>query len=75
MMLLFALLYLIGTADAWRSGATMISPQANTHWGTWGDTEFCPSGHYAYGFRLRVESDQGPYKDDTALNGIRLYCK
>ena len=60
MMLLFALLYLIGTADAWRSDyVTWISPHANTKWGTWGHREFCPTGYYAYGFKIKLEKGQG----------------
>jgi len=42
-------------------------------WGAWGDTEFCPEGTFAYGFRIKVEDSTA--KDDTALNGITLMCR
>ena len=44
-------------------------------WGTWNNTIDARKGYYACGASLRVESDQGSKKDDTAANGLKLkYC-
>ncbi|KAI4887795.1 hypothetical protein NFI96_024753 [Prochilodus magdalenae] len=41
-------------------------------WGTWGRKEMCPERSYAAGFSLKVEYPLSG--DDSALNGILLYC-
>ncbi|CAL4106261.1 unnamed protein product [Meganyctiphanes norvegica] len=43
------------------------------NWGAWGETEYCPEGAFAYAFRIKVEATAA--KDDTALNGIELFCR
>uniref|UniRef100_A0A8C5PBE1 Vitelline membrane outer layer protein 1 homolog n=1 Tax=Leptobrachium leishanense TaxID=445787 RepID=A0A8C5PBE1_9ANUR len=42
-------------------------------WGAWGNIQMCPQDYVATGFALKIQENQG-YGDDTAVNGIRLYC-
>merc|ERR1712002_1205706 len=51
-----------------------ISADVKTSWGVWKDWQYCPEGFAVAGLRTRVESPQGS-GDDTALNGVELYCK
>jgi len=45
-----------------------------TNWGDWPQAiSMCPEGTYAQGFQIKNEGFQGP-ADDTAMNGLRLYC-
>jgi len=44
--------------------------------GTWKDRALCPNRTYAHAFALKVEPmDEHIFKDDTALNGVAIYCR
>ncbi|XP_048022415.1 vitelline membrane outer layer protein 1-like [Megalobrama amblycephala] len=55
-----------------RSFVSTLTVTNGLEGGLWGQREFCPSGTYAAGFSLKVEERR--FLDNTALNGIRLYC-
>jgi hypothetical protein len=57
-----------------RSFSGELSAAAGGAWGTWGVSQFCVPGEFAYGLRTRIESAQGR-GDDTALNTIQLLCR
>ena len=46
-------------------------------WGVWQKEELCPENEFAYQFSLKVEPHlgHGSIRDDSALNGVKLYCK
>ena len=48
-------------------------PQCAFQNGNFGQVASCPSGQFAYGYRLRSQAPQGN-GDDTGLNDIELYC-
>ncbi|KAJ8415909.1 hypothetical protein AAFF_G00404660 [Aldrovandia affinis] len=62
-----------GTSFVGRKYHSILTVPNGEQFGNWTWPEMCPEGFYAGGFSLRVESDQYGM-DDTALNGIRLYC-
>ncbi|XP_043938404.1 vitelline membrane outer layer protein 1 homolog [Protopterus annectens] len=56
-----------------RSLIPVITVLNGCPWGSWGWTSYCPVNSKAHGFSLKIEGRQGR-GDDTAMNGIRLYC-
>ena len=44
-------------------------------WGVWKKKELCPPDTFAYRFALRAEAHYGAAGDDSALNGVKFYCK
>ncbi|XP_060756953.1 vitelline membrane outer layer protein 1-like [Neoarius graeffei] len=62
-----------GTAFVTRNYTSVLTVPNGEQFGDWMWSEMCPENFYATGFSLRVESNQYG-TDDTALNGIRLFC-
>jgi len=52
-----------------------LAPDSPTHYGAWYPSLHCPSGRAVTGLTTRLEPHQSHGGDDTALNGIRLYCE
>ncbi|OXA62678.1 vitelline membrane outer layer protein 1 [Folsomia candida] len=55
-------------------GNIIIESPPETNYGEWGPWSRCPFGTYAQALQVRTEPYQGLFGDDTATNGIRLYC-
>ncbi|KAK3515818.1 hypothetical protein QTP70_034070 [Hemibagrus guttatus] len=62
-----------GTKFALRNYTSILSVPNGEKFGIWMWSELCPENFYVTGFSLRIEPNQYG-GDDTALNGIRLYC-
>ncbi|KAG7317956.1 hypothetical protein KOW79_018991 [Hemibagrus wyckioides] len=62
-----------GTRFTMRNYTSILSVPNGEQFGIWMWSELCPENFYATGFSLRIEPNQYG-SDDTALNGIRLYC-
>ena len=43
--------------------------------GIWAQWDTCPTGSLVQGLQLKVESDQGAYSDDSAVNALHLFCR
>ena len=63
------------TAGSSRPYEAEIQPESGSSWGDWVVEEFCPEGSFAKGVQLKVESKCGAFCDDTAINGIKLFCE
>ncbi|XP_066501296.1 vitelline membrane outer layer protein 1 homolog [Hoplias malabaricus] len=62
-----------GTRFTTRAFASKLNVSNGEQFGFWMWPEMCPQNFFAVGFSLRVEPNQYA-GDDTALNGIRLFC-
>uniref|UniRef100_A0A8C6UIJ2 Vitelline membrane outer layer protein 1 homolog n=1 Tax=Neogobius melanostomus TaxID=47308 RepID=A0A8C6UIJ2_9GOBI len=62
-----------GTAYNSRSYSSLLTVTNGERFGSWTWTESCPENYFAIGFSIRVESNQHG-GDDTAMNGVRLFC-
>ncbi|XP_026868077.2 vitelline membrane outer layer protein 1 homolog [Electrophorus electricus] len=62
-----------GTSFASRPYSSLLTVPNGEQFGLWTWPEMCPDNFFAVGFSLRVETNQYG-GDDTALNGIRLFC-
>lgn len=60
-------------ASYWYSQSSTYLYRSGTLFGTWRGWQMCPSGSYATSMRVRGErSIDG---DDTAMNGLHIYCR
>ncbi|XP_064425389.1 vitelline membrane outer layer protein 1 homolog [Latimeria chalumnae] len=61
-------------AGRFKRSTSFITVDNGGQWGNWTWKQICMAGTHAIGFSLKVQGSQGFRGDDTALNGIRLYC-
>ena len=64
----------LNDVDLYCKSGGYVSASVNYARGSWKPKQMCPVGFAVMGIRTQVESDQGN-GDDTALNGVELYCK
>ena len=43
-------------------------------WGEWSDAVYCGEGQYVCGLQQKVEGNQGPNRDDSAMNAVGFFC-
>lgn len=55
-------------------GVVSIRTGNGQQWGSWTNWAQCPVGSWMNGFSARVQSAQGFWYDDTALNAVRATC-
>jgi len=51
-----------------------IYPEFKGLWGDWGKWEYCKEYGHAVSYKIRVQSNQGSWYDDSAMNDICLIC-
>ena len=63
----------LNAVDLYCKKGSYVSASVNTGWGSWKPAQKCPAGTAVRGIRTQIEGKQG-WGDDTALNGVELYC-
>ncbi|XP_071537831.1 vitelline membrane outer layer protein 1-like [Panulirus ornatus] len=58
--------------EAWRNTTAELFLNNGVAWGLWGPVEFCEAGSFAHAFEVKYEKYSST--DDTAVNGVKLYC-
>jgi hypothetical protein len=53
----------------------VIKSPSPTNWGTWGSSDNCPTGTFVFGMQLKSQVSHSAFIDETALNGLRMFCK
>ncbi|XP_066446195.1 vitelline membrane outer layer protein 1 homolog [Eleutherodactylus coqui] len=72
--MLAVLLILVTLQNLVAAQDNIISVSNGDKRGNWGVMEVCDEGTEVRGFQLKVQLCQGPFIDDTSLNGIALLC-
>ncbi|ROT62948.1 putative vitelline membrane outer layer protein 1-like isoform X2, partial [Penaeus vannamei] len=58
----------------WCTGEETPMEAPGNKWGEWLGPSYCKEGYVICGIMTRVQSNQGTFGDDTALNDVKFLC-